>query len=694
MKRIKNLVLLFGMILSAFVFAPANVNAEEFNPEIIGTLSKAGDSVKVKDAYGYSPKYIKYVSSTDEIMYVYTDAESEDPMIRVYDKNGNLVDRYDNIGRENKVLNDNLNNSEIFIKLKKGEVYYFCTFLYDADNMIDYNVNLVKAPYEPDISVVAWDMESDPQESYHIFGSFEGLNYDAKKHILTMENANIPYYIDIKSNTKNILSDGLVEINVLGENTITLDYHCFIASDVSLLFTGNGTLNFKTKTEDYYPYNIVYVGNKNQTTVLRMDGPTIKTGVWANQSVFETKKFVMDSGKIIYSGESNLNIIFSDFICINGGEINTLDGKSWEKNFSSCYFEMNGGIIRTSMTSHKGGKYENKMGVSYRTAIYGSEYVRINGGTIFVNYLEPKVDSGYEVGSISTEYMIESNHEVSINSGNVLVVATDDVQKALGDKLVGIIKNTGGYEPDKTIKFISDEANILMGETLDISKIKCSLEYDKCKYDGKEKKPAVTVNGLVEGTDYTVTYSNNVNPGTAKVTITGKGDFTGKKELNFVIEKAANSSSTTYASKVGTTIKDKKYIYKVTKAGSKDGKAGEVKVVGLNKKSLKKIKIVAKVKIKGVTYKVTSIGAKAFKGNKKITKVTIGKNVKTIGANAFANCKKLKKVTINTKKLKKIGKKAFFKKKGKKITFKVPKAKKKAYKKLLKKAKTNKYVVK
>ena len=57
-------------------------------------------------------------------------------------------------------------------------------------------------------------------------------------------------------------------------------------------------------------------------------------------------------------------------------------------------------------------------------------------------------------------------------------------------------------------------------------------------------------------------------------------------------------------------------------------------------------------------------------------------------------CKKLKRVVINSGNITKIGKKAFYRKGGKKITFKVPKSKKTKYKKLLKKAKTNKYVVK
>ena len=313
-----------------------------------------------------------------------------------------------------------------------------------------------------------------------------------------------------------------------------------------------------------------------------------------------------------------------------------------------------------------------------------------------LKYLEQDFGPNMEIRSVSADNMIESNYETIVYGGNIYVIVPDSLTEALKDKEVGI---HGEYDPSKVTLIISDKANIQMSSNFDINKFECSLEYDKCTYDGKEKKPVVNVDGLVEGKDYTVTYSNNVNVGTAKVTITGKGDFSGKKELNFIIEESANGSSLTNdsntdAPKVGTTIKDKKYIYKVTKAGSKASKVGEVSVVGLNKKSLKKIKITAKVKIDGVTYKVTSIGAKAFKGNKKITKVTIGKNVKKIGSKAFYNCKKLKNVRINSKVLKKVGKKAFYRKGGKKLTIKVPKKLKKKYKKLLKKAKTNKYVVK
>ena len=60
--------------------------------------------------------------------------------------------------------------------------------------------------------------------------------------------------------------------------------------------------------------------------------------------------------------------------------------------------------------------------------------------------------------------------------------------------------------------------------------------------DGTEKKPAITVKDkeriLTEGTDYTVVYIDSLHAGTLKITITGKGSYTGEKEVAFMIEKA------------------------------------------------------------------------------------------------------------------------------------------------------------
>lgn len=98
------------------------------------------------------------------------------------------------------------------------------------------------------------------------------------------------------------------------------------------------------------------------------------------------------------------------------------------------------------------------------------------------------------------------------------------------------------------------------------------------------------------------------------------------------------------------------------------------------------ITIPAQVTIKGVTYKVTSVGASACRNRAGITKVIIGKNVKKIGNRVFSGCKKLKKVTIKTTKLTEstVGRNAFSGISSG-VVVKVPESKVKAYRKLFKK---------
>ena len=118
--------------------------------------------------------------------------------------------------------------------------------------------------------------------------------------------------------------------------------------------------------------------------------------------------------------------------------------------------------------------------------------------------------------------------------------------------------------------------------------------------------------------------------------------------------------------------------YKVTKAGV------EVSLIKANKKA-KRVTIPAVIKVNGVTYKVTSIGAKAFNGSKKLTKVTVGTNIKRISNNAFYKCKSLKMVIIKSVLLtKKTASKKAFKGVGKKMVIKVPKKMKKVYAKMFK----------
>ena len=77
---------------------------------------------------------------------------------------------------------------------------------------------------------------------------------------------------------------------------------------------------------------------------------------------------------------------------------------------------------------------------------------------------------------------------------------------------------------------------------MDISRYSASLSQYSYTSDGTEKCPDVTVTygdkTLAAGTDFTVSYKDNVKEGTAAVTITGAGNYTGIINTTFTITAA------------------------------------------------------------------------------------------------------------------------------------------------------------
>ena len=104
------------------------------------------------------------------------------------------------------------------------------------------------------------------------------------------------------------------------------------------------------------------------------------------------------------------------------------------------------------------------------------------------------------------------------------------------------------------------------------------------------------------------------------------------------------------------TVPSKKIKVKVTSSSKKNPTVAVMKIT--NKKA-KKLTIPSTVKVGGVTYKVTAVASQAFKGNKNLTNITIGRGITKIGNEAFSGCKNLKKITVTTGKLKTISKSAF-----------------------------------
>jgi len=302
--------------------------------------------------------------------------------------------------------------------------------------------------------------------------------------------------------------------------------------------------------------------------------------------------------------------------------------------------------------------------------VYGqgifADNILLNGGTIKEEYQNDTKDIS-----------ILAETKDGICEGIVLFANNDFVGN--NSRIIFIIP---GY--DNKIKLHSENKsvnvnskNIVYLDSSNIKDLKASLSQTRYDYDGKEKKPEVNIKGLINGVDYECKYVNNVNPGKPFVRVSGINMFKGVVDLPFEIVKKATKPAVVKEEKKTDTKKtevkktDKKEIkkgdsfikdyfkYKVI-SKSKNGKSGEVAIVSLLKKNVKKVVIPKNIKKDGISFKITRIES-----------------------NSFKNGKKLKKIIIKTKDLKNIGNKTFssLKKKCKAV---VPKGKKKAYKKMLK----------
>ena len=148
----------------------------------------------------------------------------------------------------------------------------------------------------------------------------------------------------------------------------------------------------------------------------------------------------------------------------------------------------------------------------------------------------------------------------------------------------------------------------------------------------------------------TVTTEVTNADGTGSVTETVTSDA-GTVTTSSVETNASGYATTVTVSTENASGGEKTVEYEVSDSGTLT-----LSDVDTNVKSLSIPKTVTAAD--GNTYSVTAIAAGAAKGEKTLTKLSVGSNVETIGSGAFSNCTSLKSVTIGSG-ITKISKNAF-----------------------------------
>lgn len=170
---------------------------------------------------------------------------------------------------------------------------------------------------------------------------------------------------------------------------------------------------------------------------------------------------------------------------------------------------------------------------------------------VTVAWCERMKELGYRVGVYASDSWFNSNLNYStlLSKGYSIWCAKysstpptythtyDGWQYTSSDTSCGISRVDASY-------FYKDIAGWGGDAKIDISTYSFTLSKTSYTYSGSACKPTVSNSKLVSGTDYTVSYSNNINVGTATVTITGKGAYTGTVKKTFTIKAKSITSYT------------------------------------------------------------------------------------------------------------------------------------------------------
>ena len=236
---------------------------------------------------------------------------------------------------------------------------------------------------------------------------------------------------------------------------------------------------------------------------------------------------------ILYEGE---NMVWLDKTTMEGYVISDNSGNVWGSNSD----------INVPYTGEEStfGYDESRLSVA-QSGFYVFTLTDKGDESWFMSILKSMLNC--DVASIPTQVYTGSAIEpaVTVKDGETTLTLGTDYEVAYSDNTNAgtaalTITGKGNYSGETAATF-----TIVKSMTNDGITIAAIADQT---YTGSAIEPEVTVTDgettLTLGTDYTIGYSANVNVGTATATITGKGNYSGSREVLFTIAKATPTVTT------------------------------------------------------------------------------------------------------------------------------------------------------
>ena len=380
-------------------------------------------------------------------------------------------------------------------------------------------------------------------------------NYTATASIQSVANGNASNYKLTKTTRTFNITRNTVEATAVGYTGEYDEQEHTITVHVTKPTTG---------TTIYYSIGTILT-ESNYKTIGSTTNPGIKElGVW------RVYYYVVASGRTAASGsetitivKANINPVVSMADYVYGGTKSTPNITGVKENGRVTYY------YNTSNTNTGGTNWNvvtNSTKLNARTYYL---YATVDETTHYNSAVSPAVrfnvtkrtltvtadDKTKTYGHADPSFTYQTSGNVTGQTPAFNGILTRNTGENVGAYLINrgslSLKNNGAFlAGNYEISYNTGKLTIV---PKNMAELTVTLSANTFTYNGTAQKPTPTViynqKTLIVGTDYDVVYTNNINAGTATITLTGKGNFTGTLSKTFTIQTAPMSGIVTISGK-------------------------------------------------------------------------------------------------------------------------------------------------
>ena len=354
------------------------------------------------------------------------------------------------------------------------------------------NVTLMYCMFEGCSSLTNLDLSGfETSNAISMWNMFEGCSSLTNLDLSSFDTSNVSYMEDMFSGCSS-----LQLLKTPKQNTTNVALPCIMYDE-----TGNAYEELPSSSE-----SIVLTRNK----------PIVKPDISDSEITLSATSYTYD-GK---AKEPTVTVKNGDAVL------------TFETDYTVSYADnTNAGTATVKVTGT--GNYKGEKSVAFT----------INKADANLTFAESALTKKTTDAAFTNALTKTTDGTVTFASSDTGVASVDRTSGLVTIKGIGTVIITATASEGQNYKAGSAEYMLTVEDgRVDISGLSVTLSTTSYTYNGKAKKPTVTVkNGdavLTSGTDYTVSYADNTNAGTATVKVTGTGNYKGEKSVAFTINKA------------------------------------------------------------------------------------------------------------------------------------------------------------